>query len=429
MKRMKFTDKKIKSLKPKEKRYIVWEENAHGQGTLGLRVSPSGRKSWVIMFFFDDNPRMSTLKHPYPRTSVAEAHKIHAEYALALQRGEDPGAKAVAYRKAYRKSATVKDLAEIYIEKWAKPNKKSWRDDERRLEADVIPAWGRRKARNITKRDVIELLDEIVERGAPIAANRTLALVRKMFNFAVSRDIVPVNPCTSVPAPSKEHRRERVLDEAEIRQLLKKLPEARMAELSQLAIKLQLLTAQRCGEVLGAEWDDISLEFGWWTIPAEKSKNNLAHRVPLSSQARDVLQRVKVLNRGESHAFPSPRGDRPMTHTVLSRAVRRNSEVFGVDNWTPHDLRRTAASQITSMGFNRLVVSKILNHAERGVTAVYDRHSYDAEKREALEAWGSKIEELETKPATLVQVVEGGRASGQKERSKSSKKRKPRRVK
>lgn len=401
---MKFTDRKIQNLKPGAERFIEWEENAHGLGTLGIRVAPTGRRSWIVMYYFEGRPRMITLG-TYPAMSVAEAHKAHAEASSMIQRGEDPGTKAVAAKKALSESPTVKALAADYLKMWAKPRKRSWEEDERILTKDVLPEWGPRKARHITRRDVIALLDGIVDRGAPIAANRTLAVIRKMFNFAVSRDIVAASPCAAVSAPSKENRRERVLDETEIKKLLQRLPKAKMLDPSKLAIKFQLLTAQRCGEVLGAEWADINTDFAWWTIPAEKAKNGMAHRVPLSPQALAVLKEAKALNRGERFVFPSPRGDRQMTPTVLALAVRRSAEKFEIEPWTPHDLRRTAASHMTGMGTPRLVVSKILNHVETGVTAVYDRHGYDTEKREALTAWGKKVAKLE-KEAIKLRAVE-----------------------
>jgi integrase len=403
--RMKFTDKAIKALKPKTERYLVLEENAHGQGTLGMRISPVGRKSWVFVYFFQGRPRMYTLG-VYPEKTVAEAHQAHADAVMALERGEDPGAKALVEKTALKKAPTMTELAAEYLKQWAKPRKRSWKEDERILNRDVLPGWGTRKAQHITRRDVITLLDGIVDRGAPIAANRTLAVIRKVFNFAVSRDLVETSPCTAVSAPSRERRRERFLDETEIRGLLQRLPQAKMLAQSKLAIKFMLLTAQRCGEVLGAEWSDINLDFAWWTIPAEKAKNQMAHRVPLSPQALAVLKEVKALNRGEQFVFPSPRGDKEMTPTVLALAVRRSAEQFKMEHWTPHDLRRTAASHMTGMGVPRLVVSKILNHVEPGVTAVYDRHSYDSEKREALFAWGKKVAELE-KDKPKLKVVRG----------------------
>ncbi|MGH8627111.1 MAG: tyrosine-type recombinase/integrase [Gammaproteobacteria bacterium] len=124
--------------------------------------------------------------------------------------------------------------------------------------------------------------------------------------------------------------------------------------------------------------------------PGRRLKNHLAHRVPLSLLARELLHDMPRLD--DRFLFSSPTGSKPTGDTSVDHAVRRNLDAFGVGRFTPHDLRRTAASHMTSMGIPRLVVSKILNHAETGVTAVYDRHSYDAEKRQALDTWGQKLE-------------------------------------
>ena len=140
-----------------------------------------------------------------------------------------------------------------YLDKWAKPHKRTWQEDKRILEKDVIPAWGRRKAKNITRRDVIRLIDGIVDRGSPIVANRTLEIIRKMFNFAVEQDIIETSPCVGVRAPGKETQRDRILTESEIRNFWNVLdrenkddePEGsklRMALGTRLALKLQLLT-------------------------------------------------------------------------------------------------------------------------------------------------------------------------------------------
>ena len=164
-------------------------------------------------------------------------------------------------------------------------------------------------------------------------------------------------------------------------------------------------------------WDEIDLAAAWWTIPATKAKNKRAHRVPLSEPALAVLKRARELNTSTATAFPSPLGDGPMIENAMSRAVLRNRETFAVfvrsvtgsavavvERFTPHDLRRTGASQIAGMGIARLVVSKLLNHAEPGVTAVYDLHSYDAEKRQALELWGRRLLEF-----GLAEAIEGPR--------------------
>jgi integrase len=405
---MKFTDRKIKNLKPNKDRFEVWEGNG-----LGIRVAPSGRKSWIFMYRFDGKARRMTIG-TYPTTSVAEAHKDHGQALADLEQGIDPGAKLVVERKQDRDASIVKDLMDEYLDKWAKPHKRTWQEDKRILEKDVIPSWGRRKANNITRRDVIRLIDGIVERGAPIVANRTLEIIRKMFNFAIEQDIIGTSPCVGVRAPGKETQRDRVLTESEIQNFWGTLdrkdkgdePEEsklRMALGTRLALKLQLLTAQRRGEVATAEIAEFDLDTGWWTIPGHKSKNGLSHRVPLSPQSLRIVKQAMKLAGDSPFLFPSPcagesispSGEKVTGKSIkagaLTRAINKNRAVIGIENFSTHDLRRTAASMMTSSGINRLVVSKVLNHAESGVTAVYDRHSYDQEKRQALNAWGRKV--------------------------------------
>jgi integrase len=275
---------------------------------------------------------------------------------------------------------------------YAKVHKKSWREDARLLHHEVLPNWGRRKAFDITRRDMIALLDHIVERGAPIQANRVLALVRKLYNWAISRDLLEHNPCLQVKPPGKEHQRDRVLTDDEIR--LVWTPTGQLDPLIAAQLKLRLLTAQRGGEVRTMRWEDVDVASGWWTIPSQVAKNGLAHRVPLSPPAQDILRTLQTITGGKPWVFPSYR--RPGQPVLdVRKAIRRVCMLSGV-TFTPHDLRRTAASHMTSLGVARLVVGKILNHAEPGLTKVYDRHSYDAEKRHALNAWGERVMELVT---------------------------------
>ena len=182
---------------------------------------------------------------------------------------------------------------------------------------------------------------------------------------------------------------------------LAKLPTAQIADEGKLALQFQLLTAQRCGEVLALRWDETDLPkewpenalvaSAWWTIPAAKAKNRKEHRVPLSCQALDILARARVLNPDRQTVVPSPRGDKPMVETALGRAVNRNLDHFKVPAFTPHDLRRTAATHMTTLEVPRLVVSKLLNHVDSEITGRYDRHSYDAQKLDAVREWGQKV--------------------------------------
>jgi integrase len=234
-----------------------------------------------------------------------------------------------------------------------------------------------------------------LERG-PIAANHTLAVIRKMFNFAVDRAILEVSPCNRVKAPGPLKQRERVLSDEEIKALWHGLDTAAMAPGTRLALKLQLATAQRKGEVIRIRWEDIDWNAAVWTIPGAVAKNGKLHTVPLSPLAIDLLKQAKTLAADSAWAFPSPRnnGAAPLGDTAPDHALKNTLPVLGLADVVPHDLRRTAASHMTALGIPRLVVSKILNHVERGVTAVYDRHTYDPEKRDALDKWARKLRGL-----------------------------------
>lgn len=391
------TDRKIANSKSQDKRYEIADENDHGRGTLLVRVAPTGCKTFVFRYYLQGKVKRLTLGEYGDQPSqltLAQARTKAAEAVAKLEQGVDP-AKEEAQKKSDTASApTVANLAHEYIEKWAKVRKRSWKEDERILRRDVLPVWGERRAHDISRRDVVLLLDGIVDRGAQIAANRTLALVRKMFNFGVSRSILELNPCFGVQAPSREHQKDRVLSDDEIVQFWRGLEATSMSHITKLSLRFMLVTGQRLGEVTQITRDQV--EGSWWTIPASVAKNGRAHRVPLSPLAQSILKEAGILS-GHQFFFASPRAagndrDRAMSPTALSHALRKNLDSLNLMPFTPHDLRRTAATHIGMLGFNRLVISKILNHVEGGVTAVYDRHTYDGEKLEALNAWAAKLE-------------------------------------
>jgi integrase len=388
---MKFTDSKIKGIKTPKKREYVWE----GGTGFGIRLEPTGTKTFVLWYRFNGKPEGITIGR-YPKIGLAMARTKSAKIKERLETGIDPRIDIKSEKRANKEAYTVNDLVEEYIEKHAKLKKRSWKEDERILFKDVVPNWGRRKAKDINRLHINLLLDSIVERGAPIQANMTLAVIRKMFNFAIGRSILAFNPCLGIPRPSKPKQRSRILSEHEIKEFWIGLDNARMAEGTKLALKLQLVTAQRKGEVAGAEWRDFDFQKGWWTIPAEKTKNGLSHRIPLSSLALEIIKDAKEYSGDSKWVFPSPHKDKHITEPAIDHAVRNNHDNFGIDHFTPHDLRRTAASLMTGAGISRLTVGKILNHAESGVTATYDRHSYDLEKRQALETWERNLKSIIT---------------------------------
>ena len=370
---------------PPEGRIDYFDERLTG---LGVRLSQTGRKVWFVMYRVKGDPTKRRLTlDPYPGMSLADARDAARNVLAEASTGRDPGQE----KQEQQRAATFRVLAEEYLEKHAKRKKRSWQEDARVIKQDLLPVWGRRKVHDIRRLDVLTLLDAIVDRGAPIQANRTLALVRKIFNWAIGRGLVERNPCLMIEAPAKENQRERVLSEDEVRTIWQAFEE--IGPVIGGMFKLRLLTAQRGGEVHTMCWKDIDLNSASWTIPPERSKNGLSHFVPLSAPAVAILQELHDLNGDSEWVFPSP--SRSGQHIAnVQKAAGRVRKSTGIDDFVLHDLRRTAASNMTSMGISRLVVSKILNHVEQGVTRVYDRHSYDKEKREALDAWATRLEEI-----------------------------------
>ena len=277
------------------------------------------------------------------------------------------------------------------------------RRTKRKPVATLISELGHLRARDVTRRQLIAFLDGVVERGAPVTANRVHALLAQLFTWAAAKDLIPASPMAGVDRPGGEERpRQRVLTAEEIRTFWTKLPTADMAEPTRLAIKLLLVTAQRRGELTFAKWAHFDFDAKLWTIPVELLKTSHArrsepepHHVPLSPLAIELLGELKALAGDGTYLLPAradkKRNDRSYSERVLSRAVRENAGHFGIPHFTPHDLRRTAASFMTKIKVPRLHVEKVLNHATGDIAEVYDRHDYLREKRVALEKWSRHL--------------------------------------
>ncbi|MGE3342856.1 MAG: tyrosine-type recombinase/integrase [Vicinamibacterales bacterium] len=386
-----FTARWVQAIKPGLQRVEYFDEAFTG---LVLRIEPSGRKTWRVAFRAHGRWRRMNIGS-VALMDLAEARKRAQKRLGEVADGHDPASE----RQADREAGTFAELAHEYIERHAKKHKRSWKEDlhgsthkkktGKRPHLGLVKRLGPMKVKEITRRDIRAILDEIADR-APIMANRTLALVRRMFNFAIEHDWVESNPCQMVKRLAPERQRDRVLSEDEIRRFWAALEDEQ--PIVAALFRLRLLTAQRGGEIHGAAWTEMDLDRGWWTIPKERSKNGLAHRVPLSPPAVKILKALKKETGDSPWVCPSTRKTGPhINHAqkAIERVVQRSRVEF-----RGHDLRRTAASLMIGSGIPRLVVSKILNHVETGVTAVYDRHSYDAEKRAALDFWGKRVEAI-----------------------------------
>ena len=454
----------------------------------GIRVSHTGKKYFVRRLIGTKRVRVMIGSHPI---KAAEDARSEAKIKLGLmESGTDPNEQARVknrIREVEAQRITVKELVKEYIERHAKNFKRSWEEDERLLHKELLNEekkrlneeekkellkgevkedskvwikrrdkdatdWSKRKAAEITKRDVTLLLESIVDRGTPAMSNQVLKIVRKMFNFAVERDILQHSPVAGVKALAENTSRDRTLTETEINTLWASIDRANMSAAIRRAVKLVLVTAQRPGEVSGMHTREINGQ--WWTIPKERSKNGKEHRVYLSGLAQQIItdsiadakaarEKAEIRNAKETkreavstpedqeytgYIFPCSRRfegeakgrgkvpELPIDPHALPVAVRRNlnwpltdskgkplyqkdgqpatENKLGIDKFTPHDLRRTAATFMAGMGFMDEIIDAVLNHVKQGIIRTYNRHGYDKEKQQALETWEQKLKSI-----------------------------------
>jgi integrase len=419
------TDRSIRAFRPKTRTDLA---DGHIAG-LVLRCTPAGKRTWALRY----RPAPGTRNVPVEtyvlgeygdqdqQLTIAAARKAAQKVRRRVDAGENPAKeKRTAKTEAERTGDTVADLAKDYIRLHAKVHKKSWRDDQRMLDVEILPTWKARKVTELTRRDVRVLIEAIADRGSPITANRCLALVRKMLNFGISKDWIEANPAALMPKPGAERSRDRVLSDAEIRLVWDACERERPAMCA--LTRLRLLTAQRGAEVAAMRWQDVDLDTGWWTIPANVTKNKIAHRVPLAPKAVEILKTLPIIE-DVDYVFPAASGNRHcgdakkagqrIAKRVLATLQKTDPSIKAFD-FRGHDLRRTAATKMAEAGITTTTISRVLNHAEGGprATQVYNRYEYDVEKRIGLETWGralTAILEQKPAPAAVVAFTKGAR--------------------
>lgn len=394
------TDVKLRTVKGEPGRRLeIWDAQIPG---FGVRVTSASTKSFVLLYRIHGKARRMTLGR-YPTLSLADA-RIKAREALnTIDTGVDPQAgtdakgvpgEATRSRVQTRLSYRLCHVVDEFIERHCKRNNRAStaKETERILKARLVENWPTRDVREVTKRDILALLDEIVDAGTPSAANHALAAIRKFFNWCVERGLIDVSPCMGVKMPTKAVSRSRVLADDELASVLRAADQA--AYPFGNIVRLLVLTGQRRSEVGGMRWQDLDLDQGIWTIPAEANKSGREHVVPLTESALRLLKVVPRLS--NVYVFPSLRSpDR--CFSGYSKCKARLDENSGVAAWTLHDLRRTVATGLAALQVPPHVVEKLLNHTSGtfgGVAGVYNRFAYQKEMRKALEQWESCIRTL-----------------------------------
>ena len=390
-----------------------------GHGTFGVRVNRTC-KSFIWVYSFHGRTRRLTLGQ-YPDLSLAEARAKAAQAAELHKQGVDPGQKKLVELVEYRTSPTFEEAVVSYLE-WAEKNKKSWREDERMLRTEFVPHLGRTKIGDVRRKQVVALLDDKAK-TAPVQANRLLAVIRKMFNFCVEREILDATPLVKMKNVAKEKTRERSLNRHELVWFLLRLTEPTITQNTRFALLLSLMLAQRSGRIVQMRWIDIDLEDAIWDRSGQFEKNNNPIAIPLSEDVLNILKYLRerqvqkvvandperwaksqVLPSPGQYVFPGRWLTKPQTQPSLNRAMRRFYDTYVKDKDrveeesllriaedyprpTVHDLRRSATTHMSRQGLGKDVRSRILNHKDLSVDAIYDRYAYFDEKAVALGEW------------------------------------------
>lgn len=413
---------------------------------LRLVVQPSGAKSWAVRYRHGGAPKKLVLGPLAPIIEGEEppavlglpltlkgAREVARQQLQILAAGRDPSEeKKTAKRKAKEDEGVDRDLvSEVgaqFLLRYLKPRAKPgyYASVKMILDKDVLPRWGKRRIQEIRRRDVLDLLDAVVDRGAAVQANRVLAAVRKLFAWAVARDIIDVSPIAGVKPPTPEAARERVLSDADLRLIW--LAAGEIGYPFGHMVRLLMLTGARREEVAGMRRSELGHNSGVWELPAGRVKNSRAHALPLPTQALAIIAGVPAVKvaKGEKDV-PTHRGVRDLLFTTTGKKpvsgftrakeridaamlalAQKEAKERGEDPaeiklspWVFHDLRRTMASGLARLGVALPVVERTLNHVSGsfgGIVSVYQHHSYAEEKREALKLWAAHIESLISPP-------------------------------
>jgi integrase len=369
---------------------------------LYLVIQPSGSRSWAVRYRHHGHPCKLTLGR-YPAIDLASARKLASAALRAVAEGRDP-----TQEKKIRpaKADDIGTVTEQFIGRHCKRSNRprTAAETARLLQQHVLPRLAGRKVNEITRRDILDILDRVVDSGAPIAANRTFAAVRKLFNWCVSRDIIKVSPCAGMKPPTPERSRDRVLSDDELALVWRAAQ--KIGGAFGILVQLLALTGQRRGEVAGMRWDELDLKAALWTLPRGRVKNDQGHEVPLSVPALAILQSVPRI--ANSSYVLTTNGTAPASG--YSKGKRRFDALLPPDMpaWRLHDLRRTVASGMARLGINLPVIEKLLNHSSgsfAGIVSVYQKHSFADEKRAALDSWSQHVERMVSgKPAKVGQL-------------------------
>lgn len=363
----------VRRVRARARTFLTWDTYQHG---LALQVRPTGHKAWKVIYSHRGRPRWYHLGNA-DAIKVNDARKLAGRVMFAVAEGKDPQAE----RKAHRSKGTFEELAERYVAEYAKRKNKSWQQGDKLVRKHLMPRWAKLNAAVITRADVKAAATAI---SSASVRNQTLAAASAIFAWGIREEILTINPCTLIERDEMKSR-DRVLSDSELPQFWSAFDNAGLLASSML--KLILLTGQRPGEVAHMHRDQIV--DGWWEMSGEPvpalnwpgTKNGHSHRVWLPKPALALLEGLP----GTGALFLGARGKTIIPADAMAKVCGEFTRA------TPHDLRRTHGTTITSLGFGRDAMNRIQNHVEGGIASVYDRHQYAGENKKIMEAVARRI--------------------------------------
>lgn len=405
---------RINNAKPKPKPYKLSDG-----GGLYVQVSPAGLKTWRYQYRFG-GARAEVTIGKYPEVGVADARDRHFECRSLLERGIDP---AQAKRKEIderrqrvHENKKPENDFEAFSKRWIagrlKTKSATYRAQiESRLERFVWPEIGHLALGEVKPAHVLKIIE--ARRDTPKTAEGVRTIIQQVYNYAIQKLLVEVNPALPlrgvIEVPAAEHHKH--LKEAELGPFWRSVEKQGAHFVTIAATKMLLFSMCRKCEVLRAKWAEFDFERAWWDVPAERMKMKVAHRVYLSTQALELLGLLKALGGQSGYVFPSVlRGSVPLADATLNHFFKRLD--FGVEGFSPHGTRSTAATLLREHGFSKDVVELLLAHAERSKTAAaYHHHELPDERRRALQYLADQIDRLVAMVPMLVPVAAAAHAS------------------
>lgn len=388
---MKFTDNYIKNIQPDKK----WFEKTESSG-LAIRIMPSGNKSWVYRFSFN-NKRYKMTLGKYPGTTLKQARELVLSAIKLKEQDINPITHAA--EKKLQQNYTVKNLILAWYTNYIEKHRKKPLQIKQQIDADIIPLLGELSITKIEPWHISKALDTIVNRGARVHANKVLSTLKQAFNYAVSRGELSANPALNIRARDIggiEKPRDRFLTLDEIKKLWLFLDsnESRVSTNIRIAIKIILLTGVRTAELRLAKWDEVDFANSLWTIPANNTKSGLTMKIHLCSLSKSLFKELQ-LNSTSKYILTGIKHNEPLTEKAIPRAINRIQNRLSIPKWTTHDLRRTFATQLgESLQVDPVVIEKCLGHKMPKIMATYNKNEMLLQRREALDCWGNFIHNL-----------------------------------